>query len=48
MVRLDALRLVEWGKTENSIELDLNRKDLTEIPNAIASPCMTSGKIRTQ
>jgi hypothetical protein len=38
MARLDVLRLVEWDKTENSIESDLNRKHLTEIPNEIASP----------
>ena len=37
MARLDVLRLIEWGKTENSIESDLNRKDLTEITDAIAS-----------
>jgi len=37
MARLDVLRLIEWVKAENSIESGLNRKDLTEIPDAIAS-----------
>jgi len=36
MARMDVLRLAEWDKAENSIESDLNRKNLTEIPDAIA------------
>jgi hypothetical protein len=47
MERLDILRLIEWVKAENSIKSDLNRKDLTEIPDAIASSRMKSGTIRT-
>ena len=48
MERQELLQLIERAKAENSIESDLNRKNLTEIPDAIASPSMTSGTIRTK